>query len=358
VKALMKVGAERGLVLRDVPEPVPGRDEVLIRVLRTGICGTDLHIVEWDAWAQRMVRAPLIVGHEFVGEVVGVGAEVEGIPIGAIVGGEGHLVCGRCRNCAAGRRHLCSSSRLLGVQRDGAFAEFVCLPAGNVWVHRTPIDLNIAAIFDPFGNAVHTALSFPVVGEDVLITGAGPIGMMAALVASHAGADRIVITDVSEPRLQLAQDLGVAVAVNVDHLSLETVRHDLGIDGGFGVGMEMSGSPSALDAMIANMRHGGSIALLGLPYGEHALDVGTVIHRMLTIRGICGRKIFDTWHTMTVLLQSGMDLRPVVTHRLPYSDYELAFDVVRRGECGKVLLDWAGVDAAELSGQRAEPLAV
>ena len=358
MKALLKTGCHRGLVLCDVPDPTIGKDDVLVRVLRTGICGTDLHIHDWDAWAQRAVRASVIVGHEFVGEVVEVGAAVEAIRIGDIVGGEGHLVCGHCRNCAAGRRHLCSNARLLGVQRDGAFAEYLCLPASNVWVHRAPIDLDVAAIFDPFGNAVHTALSFPVVGEDVLITGAGPIGLMAAAVASHAGAGSITITDVAEARLGLARKLGFAVTVNVGHASLETVRRDSAIDDGFGVGMEMSGAPSALQAMIANMRHGGSIALLGLPSTEGTLDVSEVIRRMLTIRGIYGREIFGTWHTMTALLHNGVDISGVLTHRVRYGDYEDAFDIVRRGQCGKVLLDWVGGGAIDLAGERAaQPVA-
>ena len=340
MKALVKTETGPGLALTEVPDPVPGPDEVLLRVLRTGICGTDLHIDSWDEWSQRTVKPPLILGHEFVGEVVAIGAAVSRVSVGDLVSGEGHLVCGRCRNCRAGRRHLCVNTRGVGVHRDGAFAEFVTLPEQNAWVHQHEVDLDVAAIFDPFGNAVHTALAFPVFGEDVLITGAGPIGLMAAAVARHAGARHVVITDVSEYRLELARKLGVDLALNVRGVSIAEVQKQLDRVEGFDIGMEMSGQPVALRDMITNMTHGGRIAMLGLPAAEFPVDWGNVVLKMLTIRGIYGREMFETWYSMSVLLQGGLDLTPVITHKFPAAEYEQAFATARGGQCGKVILDW------------------
>ena len=340
MKALVKEKAEPGLWLRDVPEPSIGPGEVLIKVLRTGICGTDLHIRAYDGWAQQAVRAPLVLGHEFVGEVAETGPDVADIAVGDLVSGEGHLVCGKCRNCLAGRRHLCRSTIGLGVGRDGAFAEYVAMPAANVWVHRVPVDLDIAAIFDPFGNAVHTALSFPLVGEDVLITGAGPIGIMAAAVARHAGARNVVITDISEYRLELARKVGANLALNVSETSIEEGQRRLGLREGFDVGLEMSGRPEAMRDMIANMTHGGRIAMLGLPSQEYPVDFARIVTSMITIKGIYGREMFETWYAMSVLLEGGLDLAPVVTGRYPYQDFDAAFDNAAGGHCGKVILDW------------------
>ncbi|MEV8021800.1 L-threonine 3-dehydrogenase [Streptomyces sp. NPDC086554] len=340
MKALVKEKAEPGLRLMDVPEPVIGHGDVLIKVLRTGICGTDLHIRAWDGWAQQAIAAPLVVGHEFVGEVVETGRDVTDIKIGDRVSGEGHLVCGKCRNCQAGRRHLCRATVGLGVGRDGAFAEYVALPAGNVWVHRVPVDLDVAAIFDPFGNAVHTALSFPLVGEDVLITGAGPIGLMAAAVARHAGARNVVVTDVSEERLDLARKVGASLALNVAEASIADGQRELGLREGFDVGLEMSGNPVATRDMIANMTHGGKIAMLGLPSDEFAVDWSRIVTSMITIKGIYGREMFETWYAMSVLLEGGLDLAPVITGRYGHRDFEAAFDDAASGRGGKVILDW------------------
>ncbi|MCK7625121.1 L-threonine 3-dehydrogenase [Streptomyces sp. RS10V-4] len=340
MKALVKQKAEPGLWLTDVPEPVTGPGDVLIKVLRTGICGTDLHIRAWDGWAQQAVSAPLTVGHEFVGEVVETGRDVVGISAGDLVSGEGHLVCGSCRNCLAGRRHLCRATVGLGVGRDGAFAEYVALPAGNVWVHRVPVDLDIAAVFDPFGNAVHTALSFPLVGEDVLITGAGPIGIMAAAVARHAGARNVMITDVSEQRLELARKVGVSLALNVARTSIEAGQRELGLREGFDIGLEMSGRPEALRDMIGNMTHGGRIAVLGLPAEEFPVDWSRIVTSMITIKGIYGREMFETWYAMSVLLEGGLDLAPVITGRYPYREFDAAFADAAAGQGGKVILDW------------------
>lgn len=340
MKALVKEKAEPGLRLMDVPEPVIGHGDVLIKVLRTGICGTDLHIRAWDGWAQQAIAAPLVVGHEFVGEVVETGRDVADIKIGDRVSGEGHLVCGKCRNCQAGRRHLCRATVGLGVGRDGAFAEFVVLPAANVWVHRVPVDLDVAAIFDPFGNAVHTALSFPLVGEDVLITGAGPIGLMAAAVARHAGARNVVITDVSEERLELARKVGASLALNVAETSIADGQRELGLREGFDVGLEMSGNPVAMRDMLANMTHGGKIAMLGLPAEDFAVDWSRIVTSMITIKGIYGREMFETWYSMSVLLEGGLDLAPVITGRYGHRDFEAAFDDAASGRGGKVILDW------------------
>jgi threonine 3-dehydrogenase len=347
MKALVKAEAKPGLWLQDVPEPKIEADEVLIKVLRTGLCGTDLHIQSWDHWAQKNVPVPMVTGHEFCGEVVEVGVGVRDVAVGDVVSGEGHLVCGRCRNCRAGRRHLCIKTRGLGVQVPGAFAEYVALPASNAWVHRDPVDLDVAAIFDPFGNAVHTALSFPLVGEDVLITGAGPIGVMAAAVALHAGARNVVITDLSEYRLDLARKIGVTRAVNVGAESIAEAQQSLGMREGFDVGMEMSGQPAALRDMLANMTHGGKVAMLGLPSDEIAIDWSTVVLNMLTIKGIYGREMFETWYSMSVMLERGLDLTPVITHRFGYGDFEQAFHVARQGQCGKVIMDWTSESLEE-----------
>ncbi len=340
MKALVKLAPGPGLDLVEVPDPTPGPGEVLLRVLRTGICGTDLHIDSWDDWAARTVRAPLVLGHEFVGRVVEVGAAVTKVAVGDLVSGEGHLVCGTCRNCRAGRRHLCKNTIGLDVHTAGAFAEYAVLPEANAWVHQHDVDLDVAAIFDPFGNAVHTALSFPVLGEDVLITGAGPIGLMAAAVARHAGARHVVITDVSEPRLELARKIGVDVALDVSATPVSAVYDELNMTEGFDVGMEMSGQPTALREMIANMTHGGRIAMLGLPAQEIAVDFSAVVLKMITIKGIYGREMFETWYAMSVLLQAGLDLAPVITHRFHHTDHAEAFATARGGKCGKVIMDW------------------
>ncbi len=318
MKALVKSRAEPGLWLEDVPQPEVGVNDVLIRVQKTGICGTDLHIYRWDAWAQKTIPVPMTVGHEFVGEVVEVGANVTDFFPGETVSAEGHVVCGRCRNCLAGRRHLCKNTRGIGVNRPGAFAEYIAVPMTNVWHHHPDIDLEVASIFDPFGNAVHTALSFDVLGEDVLITGAGPIGCMAAAVVKHAGARFVVVTDVNEHRLELAKKLGADVTIDVSKQRVKAVQQELGMQEGFDVGLEMSGSPHALREMIENMCHGGKIAMLGIPSEQIAIDWNTVVFNMLTIKGIYGREMYETWYKMTVMLQSGLNIKPVITHRFPY----------------------------------------
>ena len=340
MKALVKAKSEPGLWLQDVPEPVCGLNDVLIRVDRTGICGTDLHIYKWDAWAQKTIPAPMIVGHEFVGEVVAVGDNVNDFFPGEIVSGEGHVVCGRCRNCLAGRRHLCAHTSGIGVNRPGAFAEYLALPMSNVWQHRPDIDLDVASIFDPLGNAVHTALSFELLGEDVLITGAGPIGIMGAAIARHAGARYVVITDVNEYRLELARRMKVDVALNVAKGSIADVQKQLGMAEGFDVGLEMSGSPVAFRGMIDNMAHGGKIAMLGIPGAEMAIDWNKVIFNMLTIKGIYGREMYETWYKMTVIIQTGLDISPVITHRFGADEFERGFAAMKTGESGKVILDW------------------
>ncbi|WP_031466178.1 L-threonine 3-dehydrogenase [Sciscionella sediminilitoris] len=340
MRALLKAEAGPGLELTEVPDPEPGPGEVLVRVMRTGICGTDLHIDAWDDWAARTVQAPLVLGHEFCGTVEAIGAGVTKTAVGDFVSGEGHLVCGTCRNCLAGRRHLCANTIGLGVQRQGAFAELTVLPEQNIWVHRQQVDPDVAAIFDPFGNAVHTALSFPVVGEDVLITGAGPIGLMAAAVARHAGARNVVITDISEHRLELAHKVGVDLAVNVAETTVAEAQRELGMREGFDVAMEISGQPSAVREIIVNCSHGGRVAMLGLPAAEFAIDWSAVVLKMLTIKGIYGREMFETWYSMSVLLQSGLDLSPVITHRFDHTEYAEAFETARGGHCGKVILDW------------------
>ncbi|QGK71242.1 L-threonine 3-dehydrogenase [Allosaccharopolyspora coralli] len=340
MRALVKTSPAPGLELTEVPDPTPGPTDVIIRVHRTGICGTDLHIEAWDDWAAKTVPAPLVIGHEFAGEVVEVGSAVTQVCVGDQVSGEGHLVCGRCRNCRAGRRHLCANTRGLGVHRHGAFADYAVLPESNCWVHQQDLDPDVAAIFDPFGNAVHTALSFPVVGEDVLITGAGPIGLMAVAVARHAGARNVVITDVSDHRLELGSKVGATRALNVAESSVEEAQRQLGMTEGFDVGMEMCGQPAALREMIGNMSHGGRIAMLGLPSEGFAVDWGQVVLKMLTVKGIYGREMFETWYSMSVLLEAGLDLTPVITHRFPCTQYEEAFETARLGRCGKIILDW------------------
>ncbi|MGE3809281.1 MAG: L-threonine 3-dehydrogenase [Gemmataceae bacterium] len=340
MKALVKSRSEPGLWLEDVPEPTIGINDVLIRIDRTGVCGTDLHIFKWDAWAQKTVPVPLVVGHEFVGEVVKVGSNVTDFFPGEIVSGEGHVVCGRCRNCMAGRRHLCKDTRGVGVNRPGAFAEYLSLPMTNVWHHDAGIDRDVASIFDPFGNAVHTALSFDLLGEDVLITGAGPIGIMAAAVCRHAGARHVVITDVNPHRLELARKMKVTLAVDPRQTSLEQVQKQLGMREGFDVGLEMSGNPQAFRDMLSAMCHGGKIAMLGIPDQEIAIDWNLVIFNMLTIKGIYGREMYETWYQMTVMLQSGLDIRPVITHRFHYTEFAKAFEVMKKGESGKVILYW------------------
>lgn len=340
MKALVKTRSSEGLWLEDVPEPTIGINDVKVRVLLTGICGTDLHIYEWNEWAQSTIKVPLVIGHEFVGEIVEVGSNVSDFHPGELVSGEGHVVCGRCRNCLAGRRHLCAHTQGVGVNRAGAFAEYIVLPMSNIWKHSHTVPLEIASIFDPFGNAVHTALSFPVLGEDVLITGAGPIGIMAAAVARYAGARYIVITDVNPYRLELAKKAGVTLAVNTRETPLSEVQKKLGMQEGFDVGLEMSGVPLAFREMLANMSHGGKIAMLGIPSGQMAIDWRDVIFNMLTIKGIYGREMYETWYKMTVMLEAGLDISPVITHRFSWKDYEHGFTAMRTGQAAKVILDW------------------
>ena len=342
MKALVKSRPEPGLWLEEIPVPELGISDVLIRVDRASICGTDLHILKWDAWASRTIPVPMAIGHEFVGEVAAVGANVSDFHPGQLVSGEGHVICGRCRNCLAGRRHLCAHSSGVGVNRPGAFAEYVTLPMANVWAHHPGIDRDIACIFDPFGNAVHTALSFPVLGEDVLVTGAGPIGIMAAAVVRHAGARHVVITDVNPYRLELARKVGVTLAVDTGETCLQEVQKRLGMTEGFDVGLEMSGQPTAFREMLANLSHGAKVALLGIPSKEMAIDWNTVIFSGITIRGVYGREMFETWYKMTVMLESGLDLRPLITHRFPFEQYQQGFDAVACGQAGKVILEWNG----------------
>ncbi len=340
MKALVKRHSKPGLWLEDVPEPEIGINDVMIRVDRTGICGTDLHIYKWDEWAQKTIPVPMVVGHEFVGEVVDVGSNVVDFHRGDVVSAEGHVVCGRCRNCLAGRRHLCADTKGIGVNRPGAFAEYISVPMTNVWHHDHGIDRDVASIFDPFGNAVHTALSFPVLGEDVLITGAGPIGIMAAAVVKHAGARYIVVTDVNDYRLDLAKRMGATLAVNVKHTSLRDVQKKLGMKEGFDVGLEMSGNPAAFRDMIDNMCHGGKVAILGIPPKEIAIDWNKVIFNMLTLKGIYGREMYETWYKMTVMLESGLNIKPVITHTFPFNEFEKGFEAMNSGQSGKVILRW------------------
>ena len=340
MKALVKSRAEKGLWVEDVPKPVIGINDVLIHVQLTGICGTDLHIYEWDDWAKKTIPVPLVIGHEFVGEIAEVGSNVTDFEPGMIVSGEGHVVCGRCRNCLAGRRHLCAHSKGVGVGRPGAFAEYISIPMSNIWRHSPAVPLEIASIFDPFGNAVHTALQFPVLGEDVLITGAGPIGLMAAAVVRHAGARFVVISDLNPERLKLAEKMGVTRAIDPRKTPLEQVQKELGMQEGFDVGLEMSGNPAAFSSMLSNMSHGGKIAMLGIPNQDMSINWNHVIFNMLTIKGIYGREMYETWYKMTVMLESGLDITPVITHRLKWQEYQKGFEAMRAGNCGKVILDW------------------
>jgi threonine 3-dehydrogenase len=344
MKALVKSKPEPGLWLEDVPEPAVGINDVLIKVRKTGICGTDLHIHNWDAWAQKTIPVPMVVGHEFVGEVVATGSNVSDFHPGEIVSAEGHVVCGRCRNCLAGRRHLCKDTVGIGVNRTGAFAQYISVPMTNVWHHVKGVDEEVASIFDPFGNAVHTALSFDLLGEDVLITGAGPIGVMAVAIAKHAGARHVVITDVNDYRLDLAKSLGADAAVNVTREDLGDVRKRLNMKEGFDVGLEMSGNPAAFRTMIDAMCHGGKIALLGIPAEPMAIDWNKVIFSMLTIKGIYGREMYETWYKMNVLLEGGIDIKPVITHRFGADEFEKGFEVMKSGMSGKVVLDWTVFD--------------
>jgi threonine 3-dehydrogenase len=340
VKALVKRERRRGLWLEDVPEPEVGINDVLIRVDRAGICGTDLHIYKWDEWAQATIPVPMVVGHEFVGEVVEVGSNVKDFFPGEIVSAEGHVVCGRCRNCLAGRRHLCNDTQGIGVNRTGAFAEYISVPMTNVWHHWEGVDLDVASIFDPFGNAVHTALSFDVLGEDVLITGAGPIGIMAVAIVKHAGARHVVITDVNEYRLELARTMGATVALNVSEGGPRDVWDQLNMKEGFDIGLEMSGVPSAFRSMVDNMAHGGKIALLGIPTEQLDIDWRKVIFNMLTIKGIYGREMYETWYKMSVMIQSGLDISPVITHRMSYRDYADGGAAMAEGTASKVVVRW------------------
>jgi threonine 3-dehydrogenase len=340
MKALVKKEAAPGLWLEDVPEPSPDINDVVIRVKRTAICGTDMHIYNWDEWARKTIPVPMVVGHEFVGEIVEVGSNVNDWRPGQIVSGEGHLVCGRCRNCMAGRRHLCAYTSGVGVNSPGAFAEYISLPMSNVWEHRAGIDLDIAALFDPLGNAVHTALQWDLLGEDVLITGAGPIGVMAAAVCSHAGARHVVITDLNENRLALAARLGATRTIDITKENIEDVQRELGMFEGFDVGLEMSGNPQALRDLLANMCHGGKVSLLGIPESESAIDWNIVIFNMLTLRGIYGREMYETWYKMSVMIENGLDIAPVISHRLGYQDFQEGFDAMAAGTASKVVLNW------------------
>jgi threonine 3-dehydrogenase len=340
MKALVKNKAKEGLWMEELPDPVVLPHHVLVKVDRAGICGTDLHIYKWNDWAKKTIPVPLVVGHEFVGKIVEVGSEVTDFKLGELVSGEGHVVCGRCRNCMAGRRHLCADTAGIGVTRPGAFAEYIALPQTNVWVHKPGIDLDIAAIFDPFGNAAHSTLSFDILGEDVLITGAGPIGAMSAAIARHAGARHVIVTDFNPYRLELAKKMGATRVVDISKESLKEVQKELGMEEGFDIGLEMSGSPHAFNDMLANMCHGGKIAMLGIPEKEMPIDWNVVVFNMLTIKGIYGREMYDTWYKMTVMLESGLDLKPIVTHRFGFPDFEEGFQTALKGNSGKVILEW------------------
>lgn len=340
MKALAKLKAEPGIWMTEVPMPEVGHNDLLIKIRKTAICGTDIHIYNWDTWSQNTIPVPMVVGHEYVGEVVAMGQEVRGFAVGDRVSGEGHITCGYCRNCRAGRTHLCRNTVGVGVNRQGAFAEYLVIPAFNAFKLPDEVTDDLAAIFDPFGNAVHTALSFDLVGEDVLITGAGPIGIMAAAVARHAGARHVVITDVNEYRLKLAREMGVTRAVNVAEEQLDTVMADLGMTEGFDVGLEMSGVPAAFCDMLDKMNHGGKIAMLGIPPSDMAIDWTKVIFKGLVLKGIYGREMFETWYKMASLIQSGLDLSPMITHHFKVDDFQQGFDAMRSGQSGKVILDW------------------
>lgn len=344
MKALSKLHPEKGIWMTEAEIPQAGHNDLLIKIRKTAICGTDMHIYKWDEWSQNTIPVPMIVGHEYVGEVVGIGQEVRGFEVGDRVSGEGHITCGHCRNCRAGRRHLCRNSVGVGVDRQGAFAEFLVIPAFNAFKIPDNISDDLASIFDPFGNAVHTALSFNLTGEDVLITGAGPIGIMAAAVAKHVGARYVVITDVNDYRLDLAAKMGATRTVNVMQQDLKSVMDELGMTEGFDVGMEMSGVPSAFSSMLENMNHGGKIAMLGIPPSEMAIDWTKVIFKGLEIKGVYGREMFETWYKMASLIQSGLDLSPMLTHQFPIDEFQAGFEMMESGKSGKVILDWS--DAA------------
>jgi threonine 3-dehydrogenase len=340
MKALVKRDSTKGLWLEDVPEPEIGINDVLIKIDRAAICGTDMHIYNWDSWAQATIPVPMVVGHEFVGEIVDVGSNVNDFRSGQIVSGEGHVVCGRCRNCMAGRRHLCAHTSGVGVDRPGAFAEYLALPMSNVWEHRPGIDLDVAALFDPLGNAVHTALQYDLLAEDVLITGAGPIGAMAAAVCKYAGAKNVVITDINPERLALAKTLGATRTVDVRSEKLADVQRQLGMSEGFDVGLEMSGNPAGFRDLLSNMCHGGKVAILGIPGEEMAIDWSQVIFNMLTLKGIYGREMYETWYKMSSMVESGLNISSVITHRLGYEDFQQGFDAMNAGEASKVILNW------------------
>jgi threonine 3-dehydrogenase len=341
MRALVKAVDGPGLEMRQVAHPVCGPAEVLIKVLRTGICGTDLHIWRWDDWARKNVPVGLVVGHEFVGRITEIGASVVDFKVGDLVSGEGHVVCGHCRNCMAGRRQMCAKTQGIGVNRTGAFADYIAVPQTNVWYHDQTLDRDVQSIFDPFGNAAHTALSYDVLGEDVLITGAGPIGCMAAAIVRHAGARHVVVSDINPWRLELARKLGATATVDARSERLADVQKRLGMHEGFDVGLEMSGNPSAFREMLTNMCHGGKIAMLGIPPGEMAIDWNQLIFKMLTVKGIYGREMYETWYKMTAMLQSGLDIKPVISHVLPAERFREGFAAMEQGDCGKVVLVWA-----------------
>jgi len=341
MKALVKKQPEKGLSLTEIPEPNMGANDVLIKVLKTSICGTDVHIFNWDKWAQKTIKPPMTIGHEFVGEVIDFGANVHDVKVGEIVSGEGHIVCGRCRNCRAGRRHLCKDTVGIGVNRDGAFAEYISIPVTNVWHADPEIPLEVLSCFDPLGNATHTALNFDVLGEDVIITGAGPIGCMATAIAQYAGARHVVVTDVNPYRLEIASKMGASRTVDVSQESIESVMKELRMEEGFDVGLEMSGNPKALQSMIDNMCHGGKIALLGILPEEGMIDWNKIIFNMITLKGIYGREMYETWYKMTVMIQGGLDITPIITHRFNYQEFEKGFELMNNGHSGKIVLDWA-----------------
>lgn len=340
MKALSKLKAEPGIWMTDVPKPELGHNDVMIKIRKTAICGTDVHIYNWDEWSQKTIPVPMVVGHEYIGEIVAIGQEVKGFKIGDRVSGEGHITCGHCRNCRGGRTHLCRNTIGVGVNREGCFAEYLVIPAFNAFKIPDNIPDEIAAIFDPFGNAVHTALSFDLVGEDVLLSGAGPIGIMAAAVCRHVGARHVVITDVNDYRLELAKKMGVSRAVNVSRENLKDVMNELGMKEGFDVALEVSGAPAAFQTMLDTMNHGGRIALLGIPPASMATDWSQVIFKGLFIKGIYGREMFETWYKMATLIQSGLDLSPIITHQFPIDEFQKGFDIMRSGQSGKVILNW------------------
>lgn len=340
MRALVKAKAEKGIWLEEIARPEPGHNDVLIRVRRTAICGTDIHIYQWDEWASKTIPVPLAVGHEFSGEVVECGSEVKGFEIGDRVSAEGHITCGVCRNCRAGRRHLCMNTVGVGVNRQGAFADYISVPAFNVFKLPASISDEMGSILDPLGNATHTALSFDLVGEDVLITGAGPIGIMAVAIARFAGARHVVITDINDFRLDLARTMGATLALNVARDSLDDAMKLLGMEEGFDVGMEMSGNPSAFRDMLRTMHHGGRVAVLGIPPTNTSIDWNQVIFKGLFIKGIYGREMFETWYKMSSMLQSGLNIAPIITHRFPLNDFQSAFELMESGQSGKVILDW------------------